>query len=194
MRSELSSRFLGSSIDSRPLRSSISIDSGFCRITERAAPLRIFLLDVGQGDSTLIVTPKGGAVLIDGGRAASGRLVAGLHRARSPELVAIHECPASDPLAWDLVEHTVALLNRLPHRAWDPWFAPKALLRSVLVRTTTDGQAHVVIVATGPDVPGLDDLLDDLHRAGASSISVNHNDGDPAVLLGRNTRLLSGRP
>ena len=125
---------------------------------------------------------------------AEGRLVAGLHRARSPELVAIHECPASDPLAWDLVEHTVALLNRLPHRAWDPWFAPKALLRSVLVRTTTDGQAHVVIVATGPDVPGLDDLLDDLHRAGASSISVNHNDGDPAVLLGRNTRLLSGRP
>ena len=28
----------------------------------------------------------------------------------------------------------IALLRNLPHRAWDPWFAPKELLRSVLVR------------------------------------------------------------
>ncbi len=55
-------------------------DSGFCRTTERAAPLRIYSLDVSQGDATLIVTPKGGAVLVDGGRTASGRLVAALVR------------------------------------------------------------------------------------------------------------------
>jgi len=54
-------------------------DSGFCRAqTERAPPLRIFAFDVGQGDATLIVTPKGGAVLVDGGRTASGRVLAGL--------------------------------------------------------------------------------------------------------------------
>ena len=127
-------------------------------------------------------------------QAPNGRLTAALHRARSPELVAIHECPASDALAWDLVERTVELLNRLPHGAWDPWFAPKALLRSVLVRTTTDGYAHLVLVAIEPRIPGLEDLLDELRAAGASSVSVNHNDGDPARLLGPHTELLDGRP
>ncbi|MFZ4737416.1 MAG: ComEC/Rec2 family competence protein [Bradymonadia bacterium] len=54
-------------------------DSGFCHAaTERPRPLRIFAMDVGQGDATLIVTPKGAAILVDGGRTASGRLLAGL--------------------------------------------------------------------------------------------------------------------
>lgn len=121
------------------------------------------------------------------------RLVAGLHRLRSPELVAIDDCPASDPLAWDLVQRTIELLRPLGHRAWDPWFAPQELLRSVLVRTTTHGEAHLVLVATEPQIPGLPDLLDELHAAGASSISVNHHPGDPARLLGSSTQLLSGR-
>lgn len=125
---------------------------------------------------------------------ARGRLTGGLHRARSPELVAVDDCPASDPLAWDLVQATIALLDRLPHRAWDPWFAPQELLRTVLVRTTTTGDAHLVIVATAPRIPGLEQILEPLHRAGASSISVNHNEGEPARLLGPHTELVSGRP
>lgn len=125
---------------------------------------------------------------------ARGRLVGGLHRARSPELAAIDECPASDPLAWDLVQRTVELLGELPHRAWDPWFAPKELLRSVLVRTTTTGEAHLLVVATAPRVPGLERLVDELLRAGATSIGVNHNDGEPARLLGPDTTLIAGRP
>lgn len=55
-------------------------DAGFCRKTDRPVPMHIYHLDVGQGDSTLIVTPEGGAVLIDGGRTASGRVVASLIR------------------------------------------------------------------------------------------------------------------
>ncbi|MGB3966435.1 MAG: 23S rRNA (uracil(1939)-C(5))-methyltransferase RlmD, partial [Planctomycetota bacterium] len=125
---------------------------------------------------------------------ADGRLVAGFHRARSPELVAIEDCPASDPLAWDLVQRTIELLRELPHRAWDPWFAPNELLRSVLVRTTTTGDAHLVVVATAPQIPGLEQVIARLHAAGASSVSVNHNDGEPARLLGPHTELVSGRP
>lgn len=123
-----------------------------------------------------------------------GRLAPALHRARSPELTVVHECPASDPLAWDLVVHTIECLDRLGHGAWDPWFAPQALLRTVLVRTTTAGEAHLVLVATAPRIPGLERLLDDLHRAGATSISVNHNPDEPARLLGPATALVSGRP
>jgi 23S rRNA (uracil1939-C5)-methyltransferase len=123
-----------------------------------------------------------------------GRLTAAFHRARSPDLVAIDDCPASDPLAWDLVQTTIELLRELPHRAWDPWFAPKELLRSVLVRTTTTGDAHVVLVATAPQIAGLERIKDRLLAAGASSISINYNDGDPARLLGPHSELVAGRP
>lgn len=125
---------------------------------------------------------------------AAGRLVGGLHRARSPDLVAVEDCPASDPLAWDLVQRTIELLRELPHRAWDPWFAPKELLRSVLVRTTTTGEAHVVVVAMAPRIAGLERIVDRLLAAGASSLSVNHNDGDAARLLGPHSELVAGRP
>ena len=121
-------------------------------------------------------------------------LEACFHRLRSPELVAITECPASDPLAWDLAMRTIELLHDLPHGAWDPDFAPNALLRSVLVRTTTTGDAHLLLVARDPFIPGLEDLLPDLHDAGATTISVNGNNGEFSVLLGPETKLISGPP
>lgn len=38
-------------------------------------PLKIYILNVGQGDSTLIITPRGRTVLIDGGKPGKGREV-----------------------------------------------------------------------------------------------------------------------
>ncbi|HEX6811934.1 MAG TPA: 23S rRNA (uracil(1939)-C(5))-methyltransferase RlmD [Planctomycetota bacterium] len=122
------------------------------------------------------------------------RLEACFHRLRSPELVAVRECPASQPRAWAIAMRAIALLHELPHGAWDPDFAPKALLRSVLVRTTMAGQAHLVLVARQPEIPGLERLLDDLHAAGASTISVNGNDGEFSRLLGPRTTIVSGPP
>jgi len=114
------------------------------------------------------------------------------HRRRSPELVSITECPASDPLAWDLAERTVELLRRLRLGAWDPDFAQRDLLRSVLVRATTLGEAHLLLVAREPEIPGLATIVPELHAAGATSISVNGNAGEFSQLLGPETRLISG--
>ncbi|HEX5051255.1 MAG TPA: 23S rRNA (uracil(1939)-C(5))-methyltransferase RlmD [Planctomycetota bacterium] len=122
------------------------------------------------------------------------RLEACFHRLRSPELVAVHECPASEPRAWALAMRAVALLHELPHGAWDPDFAPHALLRSVLVRTTTTGHAHLLLVARAAHIPGLERLLDDLHDSGATTISVNGNDGEFSRLLGPDTTVVSGPP
>ena len=122
------------------------------------------------------------------------RLEACFHRLRSPELVAVRECPASQPRAWAIAMAAVALLHELPHGAWDPDFAPNDLLRSVLVRTTMTGQAHVVIVARQPSIPGLERVLDDLHAAGATTISCNGNDGEFSRLLGPQTTVVSGPP
>jgi 23S rRNA (uracil-5-)-methyltransferase RumA len=122
------------------------------------------------------------------------RLEACFHRLRSPELVAVHECPASAPAAWALANATVALLHELPHGAWDPDFAPDALLRSVLVRTTTLGEAHLLLVARDVGIPGLERIVGALHDAGATTISVNCNTGEFSQLLGRETTIVSGPP
>lgn len=119
-------------------------------------------------------------------------LQACFHRVRSADLVWVHECPTSDPLAWDLAMRAVELLHELPHGAWDPDFAPKDLLRSVLVRTTTTGDAHLIFVAREPFIPGLDRIVRDLHDAGAVTIGVNHNHGEFSQLLGPRTTIVSG--
>lgn len=116
------------------------------------------------------------------------------HRPRSPELVAVHECPASDPAAWRLARAAVRELATLRHFAWDPDFAPDGLLRSVLVRRTTLGEALVLVVARRAHVPGLERIVDALHRAGATTIAVNGNAGEFSQLLGPETRLVSGPP
>lgn len=117
-----------------------------------------------------------------------------LHKVRSAELVAVRECPTSDPLAWDLAQTTLELLQELPHRAWDPDFAPKGLLRTILVRTTTGGDAHVILVAREPFVPGLDRIVTRLLAAGATTIGVNHNRGEFSQLLGPRTTIVAGPP
>jgi 23S rRNA (uracil1939-C5)-methyltransferase len=116
------------------------------------------------------------------------------HRLRSPELVTVTECPASDALAWDLAQRTVELLHDLPHDAWDPDFAPNGLLRSVLVRSTTIGECYLVLVARDPFVPGFERLFPALHDAGATTIALNGNNGEFSQLLGPETTVLSGPP
>ncbi len=153
------------------------------------------------GDATIDVRPTIPAVPPHGHRhkvvlhlrnTRDGGLEGCFHRLRSPELEAVHECPASDPLAWDIATEAIDALCELPHGAWDPDFAPNDLLRSVLVRTTTAGQAHLVIVARQPLVPDLHRILGRLHRAGATTISVNANAGEFSQLLGPRTAIVSG--
>lgn len=119
-------------------------------------------------------------------------LVPAFHRLRSLDLVPVDECPASEPRAFALAHRTATLLATLGHRAWDPDFARDGILRSVLVRRSTLGEAHVVIVARQDHVPGLDRVLDAITRAGATTISVNHNDGEASRLLGPRTRIVAG--
>jgi len=158
-------------------------------------------LDHALGEQAPIVAPTIGAnppygqrhkVAIHLRNTKDDRLEACFHKLRSPELIAVHECPASAPAAWALATRTVELLHELPHGAWDPDFAPYALLRSVLVRTTTLGESHLLLVAREPAIAGLERIVDALHDAGATTISVNCNTGEFSQLLGRDTTVVSG--
>lgn len=121
-------------------------------------------------------------------------LSAALRRQRSLDLVRIRECPASTPPAMRLALQAVRLLRELGHHAWDPDFARDGLLRTVLVRWSTLDEAHLVLVARVAKIPGVDRILDDLHATGASTISINHNEGEASRLLGPETLVLSGEP
>lgn len=132
-------------------------------------------------------------VVLHFGQDFDGHPFAGFHRARSIELVPIERCPTSDDDALELCIDAADLLLdlRLP-----PWSErrPDGLLRSVLVRMTTLGEAHLLVVAAHDHVPGLRDLLPALHRAGATTIALNVNPEEPSRLLGPQTTILSGPP
>ncbi len=166
---------------------------------KRARLQRAVTFALGDGapqvGATIAATPSLGQrhkVALHLRNAPDRSLQACFHKVRSAELVWVHDCPTSDPLAWDLAMRAVELLHELPHGAWDPDFAPKDLLRSVLVRTTTTGDAHLIFVAREPFIPGLDRLVRPLHDAGATTIGVNHNHGEFSQLLGPRTAIVSG--
>jgi competence protein ComEC len=60
--------------------------------TRTANPLMIYILDVGQGDSILVVSPEGMTALIDGGSGGSGALATlrGIGVARIDLMIATH--------------------------------------------------------------------------------------------------------
>jgi 23S rRNA (uracil1939-C5)-methyltransferase len=123
-----------------------------------------------------------------------GHLEAGFHRARSLELVPITECPASASRPLQLAFAAIRALTPLRLPVWDAEY-PGGLLRSVLVRAAagTD-EAHVVVIAAPGDVPLDRVFCDELHAAGATTVSLNVNDGPAARLLGNTTTVLSGPP
>jgi 23S rRNA (uracil1939-C5)-methyltransferase len=119
-------------------------------------------------------------------------LLPALHPLRDHGLLPVQECPASEPAALRLAFAAVTELGRLRLPVFDA-VTGTGLLRSVLVRrAAATGQAHLLIVATATDVPGLQRALPALRDAGASAISVNVNDGEPGRLLGPQTILLDG--
>ena len=118
-------------------------------------------------------------------------MVPALHALRELDLVALHECPASADKPLRLAKETIALLADLRIEAWDP-VSDRGELRSVLVRTAeATGQSHVIVVARY-DMPEVERIAQDLMAKGATTISVNYNDGPESRLLGTQTVRVTG--
>lgn len=121
-----------------------------------------------------------------------GALLPALHPLREIALLPIRECPASDSGALRLAFAAVRALGTLGHRVFDPEYGD-GVLRSILVRrAAATGQAHLIVVAATPDVRGLQQLVPELQAAGATTVSINVNDGPISQLLGRETIVLEG--
>ena len=125
-------------------------------------------------------------------KGAGRHLVGGLRPMRAIGLVPIGDCVASDPKAVELALDAVAQLGETGLAAWDD-DNPHGVLRSIVVRRSqATGESHLVIVTTPGRVPQLALAAAELQKLGATTVSVNENDGPLSQLMGRDTEVLRG--
>ncbi len=118
-------------------------------------------------------------------------MVPAMHALRELDLVPVSECPASADKPLHLARSTIAALAERGVEAWDP-VSDRGNLRSVLVRTSlASGRSHLIVVARD-DLPELDHVAPDLAAMGATTVSLNLNDGPESRLLGTKTIAITG--
>lgn len=132
--------------------------------------------------------------LVEYGRGASKRCGLGHHRAGTDRLLAVEECPVHHPAGEALARKVFHWLrNRgvpvaAPHRT-------TAGLKSILVRTAgNSGRSHVVLVATGDSLNGVDAELVDavLALPEVDGVHLNVQPDPGSTYVGEVTKCLGG--
>ncbi len=117
---------------------------------------------------------------------------AGLFKLRSREIEPIRECQVADERGTRLAFAAVEAIRAAKIEPWSPR-DDEGVLRSVVVRTAnaTD-DAHVTLVSRTRTVPNADRVARALVDAGATGVSINHNETLGPALLGRETETIRG--
>ncbi|MCP3981644.1 MAG: class I SAM-dependent RNA methyltransferase [bacterium] len=119
-------------------------------------------------------------------RADAGRVVAGLYRRGTDEVVDISQCRVQGHTSLAALREVVAWLQR------HSLARPGGPLRNVDLRETAAGGVHLNLVAeTGPN-DALELPVDDLQIDGLSGVSVNFNPRASSYVFGPTTRTLRG--
>ncbi|MHC4878313.1 MAG: 23S rRNA (uracil(1939)-C(5))-methyltransferase RlmD [Planctomycetota bacterium] len=128
------------------------------------------------------------------GRGKSRRAGLGHHQANSDKLLAVRECPVHHPAGDELARTAFGWLRErdvpiaAPHRK-------TAGVKSILVRTAgTSGVSHVVLVATGEKLQGLDDSFVEslLALPNVSGVHLNIQPDASSTYVGATTNVLGG--
>jgi 23S rRNA (uracil1939-C5)-methyltransferase len=121
-----------------------------------------------------------------------GAAIAGLHQMHSRDVVPIRECPVQDSFGTRLA---FAARDEINRERIEPWGSrdDRGLLRAIVVRATTGGEASVTLVSRRPALPRIDRIAAALERAGATTVALNVNDRPEPALIGRDTRLVAGK-
>lgn len=115
----------------------------------------------------------------------------GFFAPRSHAVIPISGCPNAMPPADRLAEvflqwmrrNRVSIYNEATHTG---------LMRHLVIRVNRAGEAMVVLVANGRELPEQQKLCDALRANGAISVILNENRDRTNVILGRSFRTLSG--
>ncbi len=124
-----------------------------------------------------------------------GRPLVGFYRLRTHDVVDIAECPVQpdDALARAMAAKAILAARRVP--PWDERTGRGAVRHLLLRGGRATGDAHMVVVTGRMEAPGLSGALADLEgvEPPLSGISVNLNDRETSIVLGRLTEHVSGR-
>jgi 23S rRNA (uracil1939-C5)-methyltransferase len=132
--------------------------------------------------------------IVEYGRGKSRRYGLGHHLANSDKLLAVSECPVHHPTGEELARKAFLWLRErdvpvsAPHRKG-------AGLKSILVRTAgKSGRSHLVLVATGDRVKGLDESFVEsvLKLPNVAGVHLNIQPDATSTYVGETTRLLGG--
>ncbi len=132
--------------------------------------------------------------VVEYGRGKSRRFGLGHHLSNSDKLLAVSECPVHHPAGEELARKAFLWLRErdvpvsAPHRKG-------AGLKSILVRTAgKSGQSHLVLVATGNPVKGLDNSFVEsvLKLPGVAGVHLNVQPDATSTYVGATTKCLGG--
>lgn len=124
-----------------------------------------------------------------------GKLCAGFYAGRTHVIIPMEDCLISSPVCAKVQAKVLTWMERYHIPPYDETTG-KGLVRHILVRTGKAGREIMVcLVINGRTLPHAQELSDDLFEIpGIVSFSVNINTERSNVILGRELRILRGRP
>jgi len=129
------------------------------------------------------------------GESTDGKLHVGLYQPFTHRIVDMPTCPIQHPLDNELLN---VFRETFISLGWEPYdeSSNTGLIRHFLTRVNQKEEAYTVLVATRADLPGWESLKDALVKRvpKLQGIAVNVNPLRTNVVLGRETRILWGKP
>jgi 23S rRNA (uracil-5-)-methyltransferase RumA len=125
-----------------------------------------------------------------------GRLIAGLYKPGSHELVHLPECPIQHQETSKIVAKTREILEKLRIPAYDER-RRSGVIRTIVARAAfATGEAQLTLVTAVPEIPRVDELIQELRRQLPALVSIvqNVNPHKTSLVFGEKTRTLWGKP
>ncbi len=129
------------------------------------------------------------------GRSRDGRIVTGFYAGRTHSIIENRDCALGVPENREVLDRVIAHMEQFFIEPYDET-SGKGLVRHVLVRKGFHtGELMVCVVINGKNLPKSERLVEALREIpGMTSISLNVNQEKSNVILGRELKLLWGKP
>ncbi len=124
-----------------------------------------------------------------------GKIVTGFYAGRTHSIIENRDCPLGVPENKEVLDRVIAHMEQFSIKSYDET-SGKGLVRHVLVRKGFyTGELMVCVVINGKSFPKSEQFVERLREIpGMTSISLNVNQEKSNVILGREVKLLWGKP
>lgn len=129
------------------------------------------------------------------GQDKEGNIVAGFYAARTHSIIPVKDCKLGVPVNRDILEIVLSYMRENGIKPYDEKTG-KGLVRHVLIRYGfTTKEIMVCLIINGKKLPAAERLIEKLCKLdGMTSISINRNEENTNVILGKETECIWGKP